>query len=176
MPDPLHKVKHSDFATQISNEQISLEVGSKENCILKNIRLTVGPNQPSVQWVQGVSSQGVKWPGCEVDDRLLSSAEDKNDYSYTSTHPCPFRVWRGTTLHFFTFNNVCNGECFPSCNSGPNVGFVVQLSLVHLHMGTVFQNNTWHILPHPIRLVYSDTRCAMHLETIFPIILYSLTE
>jgi len=28
MLDPLHKVKHSDFATQISNEQISLEVGS----------------------------------------------------------------------------------------------------------------------------------------------------
>lgn len=71
MLDPLHKVKHSDFATQISNEQISVEVGSTENCILKNIRLTVGPNQPSVQWVRGVSSQGVKWPGCEVDDRLL---------------------------------------------------------------------------------------------------------
>jgi len=86
----LYKVMHSDFAAQISNEQISLEIGSTENCILKNIRLTVGPNQPSVQWVGGVSSQGVKWPRCEVDDQLLSSAEDKNDYSYTSTHPCAF--------------------------------------------------------------------------------------
>lgn len=101
MLDPLHKVMHSDFAAQIGNEQISLEVESTENCILKNIRLTVEPNQPSVQWVGGVSSQGVKWPWCEDDYQLLSSAEDKNDYSYTSIHPCAFRVWRGATLPFF---------------------------------------------------------------------------
>jgi hypothetical protein len=84
--DPLHKVKHGDFAAQISNEQINLEVGSTDNCILKNIRVTVGPNQPSAEWVPVASSQEVKWPGCEVDDRLLSTAEDKNEYSYTSTH------------------------------------------------------------------------------------------
>ena len=78
MLDPLHKVKHSDFAAQLVMNKC-LEVGSTENCILINIRLTVGSNQPSVQWVRGFSSEGVEWPGCEVDNRLLSSAEDKND-------------------------------------------------------------------------------------------------
>ena len=48
---------------------------------------------------------------------------------------------------FFTFNNLCNSQCFPSCNSGSNIQFVVQLSLVHFYMGTVFQNNTCHALP-----------------------------
>jgi hypothetical protein len=166
---PMHKVKHGDFAAQISNEQINVEVGSTDNCIFKNIRVTVGPNQPSVQWVPVVSSQAVKWPRCEVDDTLLSSAEDKNDYSYTATLPCAFTVQMGETLPIFLpGNDICNGQGFPSSNSGQNIEFVVRLRLVHLHMGTVFQNNTSHVLPHPIRLVYSDTRCTMHLEIVFP--------
>ena len=71
MLDPLHKVKHSDFATQISNEQISVEVGSTENCILKNIRLTVGPNQPSVHWVRPDLSPRKNSPGVILTSHLI---------------------------------------------------------------------------------------------------------
>jgi hypothetical protein len=56
MLDPLHKVKQSDFAAQIINVQINLEVGNSEHCISKTSGLAVGPNQPPIQCVQGVPS------------------------------------------------------------------------------------------------------------------------
>jgi hypothetical protein len=44
----------------------------------------LGPTQPPVQGVPGALSLGVKWPGREADHSLLSSAEVKNAWSYTS--------------------------------------------------------------------------------------------
>jgi hypothetical protein len=44
-----------------------------------------GPTQPPIQWVPGALSLGVKWPGREVDHSPPSSAEVKNEWSYTST-------------------------------------------------------------------------------------------
>jgi hypothetical protein len=41
-------------------------------------RLTVGPTQPSVQWVLGALSPGVKWQGREADHSPPSSAEVNN--------------------------------------------------------------------------------------------------
>jgi hypothetical protein len=81
----------------------------------------VGPNQPPIQCVQGVPSWGVKQPGCEVDGWPLSSAEVKNDCSYTSTHPCAFMMWRGTILPFFCLSdNLCSGQHFLLCYTKEN--------------------------------------------------------
>jgi hypothetical protein len=47
-------------------------------------RLTLGPNQPPTQWVQGSLSLEIKQTGRETDHCPLSSAEVKNAWSYTS--------------------------------------------------------------------------------------------
>jgi len=44
-------------------------------------------NIDEVQWVPGVLSLEVKWPGCEANHMPPSSAEVKNAWSYTSTPP-----------------------------------------------------------------------------------------
>jgi hypothetical protein len=38
-----------------------------------------------IHWVPGIFSPGVKWPGRETDHSVLSRAEVKNAWSYTST-------------------------------------------------------------------------------------------
>jgi hypothetical protein len=48
-------------------------------------RLALGPTQPSVQWVSGSHSSGVKQLGHEADQLPPSSAEVKNAQSYTTT-------------------------------------------------------------------------------------------
>jgi len=50
-------------------------------------RLVLGLTEPPVQWVPGVLSPGVKWPGNEADHSLPSNAKVKNEWSYTSTLP-----------------------------------------------------------------------------------------
>jgi hypothetical protein len=50
-------------------------------------RTALGPTQPPIQWVPWTLSLGVKRPGLEADHSLPSSAEVKNDWSYTSTPP-----------------------------------------------------------------------------------------
>ena len=52
---------------------------------LKIPRLALKPAQPFVQWVLEVLSPGVKQPGHEADNPASSSAEVKNEWSYTST-------------------------------------------------------------------------------------------
>jgi hypothetical protein len=49
-------------------------------------RRTLGPTQPPIQWVQDALSRKVKQPGPEADHRSPSSAEVKNEWSYTSIH------------------------------------------------------------------------------------------
>jgi hypothetical protein len=44
-----------------------------------------GSTQPYIQWVPGALSLGVKRPGREADHSPPSSAESKNEWSYTST-------------------------------------------------------------------------------------------
>jgi hypothetical protein len=45
----------------------------------------LGPTQHTIQWVPGALSVGVRRSGRKTDDSLLSSAEVKNTWSYTST-------------------------------------------------------------------------------------------
>jgi hypothetical protein len=49
-------------------------------------RTALGPTQPSIQWVPGALSLGIKRPGREADHSPPSSAE-VNEWSYTSTPP-----------------------------------------------------------------------------------------
>jgi hypothetical protein len=50
-------------------------------------RTALGPTQPPIQWISGVLSLGVRWPGREADHSTISSAEAKNAWRYTSTPP-----------------------------------------------------------------------------------------
>jgi hypothetical protein len=52
--------------------------------------LALGPTQPSIQWVPGAHSPGVKRPGYEADHSPPSSAEVKKTWIYTSTSPYAF--------------------------------------------------------------------------------------
>jgi hypothetical protein len=54
----------------------------------------LGPTQLHIQWVPGALSLGIKWPGCEADHSLPSSAEVKNGSKYTSTPQYVFMAWR----------------------------------------------------------------------------------
>jgi hypothetical protein len=50
-------------------------------------RSALEPTQPTIQWVRGGLSLGVKWPGREADHSPQCSVEVKNVWSYTSTPP-----------------------------------------------------------------------------------------
>jgi hypothetical protein len=56
-------------------------------------RTALEPTQPPIQWVQGVLSLGVKRPGREAGHSPPSSAEVKNEWSYTSTPQYVFMAW-----------------------------------------------------------------------------------
>jgi len=45
----------------------------------------LGATQPPIQWVPGTLCPGIKQPGHEVDHSFPSTAEVKNEWSYTST-------------------------------------------------------------------------------------------
>jgi len=59
-------------------------------------RSTLGPSQPPSQWVLGAISPEVKRPGREADHSPPSSAEVKNERSYTSIRHTS--LWHGTQL------------------------------------------------------------------------------
>jgi hypothetical protein len=65
-------------------------------------RPAVEPIQRRIQWVPGALSPGIKQQGHEADHSPPSSAEVKNEWSYTPTPPYVFMV--GTSVPF-TFTN-----------------------------------------------------------------------
>jgi hypothetical protein len=52
--------------------------------------LALGPTKPSIQWIPGALSPGVKRPRREADHSPPTSAEAKNMWIYTSTPPYTF--------------------------------------------------------------------------------------
>jgi hypothetical protein len=56
-------------------------------------RTALGSTQPSIQWVPGVLSLGLKLPEREADHSPPSSVEVKNAWSYTSIPP--MSSWHG---------------------------------------------------------------------------------
>jgi hypothetical protein len=70
-------------------------------------RMALGPTQPPIQWVTGVLSLRIKRPGRETDHSPPSSAEVKNEWSYTSTPQYVFMAWclvkHWDNFTFFTF-------------------------------------------------------------------------
>jgi hypothetical protein len=73
------------IATRYRLNDPGIESRGRRDC-LKPSRPILGPIQPSIQWVRGLSL-GVKWPGGGVDNPSLSSAEVKERiqlYLYSS--------------------------------------------------------------------------------------------
>jgi len=60
-------------------------------------RSSTGSAQPPTQWVLGVLSPGLKWPGCKADHLPASNAKVKNKQNYTS-NPYAFMLYSGTVL------------------------------------------------------------------------------
>jgi hypothetical protein len=56
-------------------------------------RPVLGTTQPSIQWVLGVLTPGVKRQGCEADSSPPSSAKVRNAWSCTSTPQYVFMAW-----------------------------------------------------------------------------------
>jgi hypothetical protein len=50
----------------------------------------LGPTQPSIQWIPGALSPGVKLPGREADHSSPTSVEVKKTWIFTSTTPYVF--------------------------------------------------------------------------------------
>jgi hypothetical protein len=50
-------------------------------------RPVLEPTQPPIQWIPGALSLGLKRPEREADHPSPYSAEVKNEWSYTSSHP-----------------------------------------------------------------------------------------
>jgi hypothetical protein len=68
-------------------------------------RLALRPTQSPMQWVPGTLSLGLKRPGREANNSILSSAEVKNAWGYTSIPQYALMAWcsvkkqrTGTTL------------------------------------------------------------------------------
>jgi hypothetical protein len=56
-------------------------------------RMALGPIQPSIQWIPGTLSLGIKRPGRESDHSPPFSAAFKNAWRYTSTPQYVFMPW-----------------------------------------------------------------------------------
>jgi hypothetical protein len=72
-------------------------------CINTASRTALGPIQPPIQWVPGALFMGVKRPGREANHQLLSSAEFKEAWRYTSNRPIRLMEWYLVKHKDFTF-------------------------------------------------------------------------
>ena len=79
------------IVTDYGLDGLGLNPGGYE--IFRPSRPALGPSQPPVKWVPGLSRGKVR-PGCAADHSPPSSAAVMEEYSYTSTHPL------GCTLHW----------------------------------------------------------------------------
>jgi hypothetical protein len=65
---------------------VRVPVESSIFCSPRRPEPVLGPTQPPIQWIPGVLSPGVKWPGREADHSPPTSAEVKKTYSPIRLH------------------------------------------------------------------------------------------
>jgi hypothetical protein len=85
-----------------------------EGEIFRPSRPTLGPIEPYVQWVPGIS-RGKERPGRAADHSFPSSAEVLEGYSYTSTH---LWVTTGPVMGLITHCGTCIILAFRSTRGG----------------------------------------------------------
>jgi hypothetical protein len=73
-------------------------------------RPALGPIEPSIQWVPGALSLGVKRPGREAVHSSPSSAEVKNAWSYIFTPQYVFMAWCSDKLHLYLYRFIIKYE------------------------------------------------------------------
>jgi hypothetical protein len=76
---------------------------SKDFSFSKTSESVLGPTQPHIQWLPAM-----KQPGLEIDHSPSPSAEDKNEWSYTSISPC-IPLWHAQEqlyLVYFLFSSL----------------------------------------------------------------------
>jgi hypothetical protein len=84
------------FCSEVYRLEIKIEIHRKQTRALQNYvfgnayKLALGPIQPHIQWVPETLSPGENRPGREAERSPPSTAEVKNAWSYTSTHPYTF--------------------------------------------------------------------------------------
>jgi hypothetical protein len=76
-----------DYGLDGRGSRVRFPAGVGNFSLHHRVQNGLGPTQPSIQWVQGAFSLGVKRPGHEADHSPPSSAEVKNAWNYTSTPP-----------------------------------------------------------------------------------------
>jgi hypothetical protein len=89
----------------------------------------MGPTQPSVQRIPGFFAVG-KQRGREVNSLPQSSAENKNEWSYTSIYPtCPYRMnkehFTCYILHAFMFQIKVRSTCYTLTNADEYFSYCV---------------------------------------------------
>jgi hypothetical protein len=84
------------------------------------------PTQPPNQWVPDALFPGVKRPGCEADHSFPSSAEVKNAWNCTSTHPFVFMAW-GLIKYRIGLHDVVLTQAQENFMFLPNVIRVIKL-------------------------------------------------
>jgi hypothetical protein len=92
--------------------RVRFPVGARNFSLHHCVQNCSGAHQPPIQWVPGALPLGVKRPGRETDHSPPSSAEVKNEWSYTSTPQYAFMTWCLVKHRDnFTFYLLCSKVC-----------------------------------------------------------------
>jgi hypothetical protein len=76
------------------DDQVSILGRSWDSLFTTASRPALRPTQPPIRWVPAIRSPSIKRPRREADHSPSSSAEVKNEWSYTSIPPYVSMAWR----------------------------------------------------------------------------------
>ena len=99
-----HRTSLSFQYSRAGRYGVRIPAGTRYFSLLQNVQTNSGTHQAPYSIGTWVLSRPVKRPGCEVDHLPLSTAEVKNEWSYTSTSlVCLHGVYRNKfTFLYFT--------------------------------------------------------------------------